>query len=142
VVLAPRRWRQVLRVIIPKATVARKPGHRGEHGINRKTVVQGMPGCLGEPVVSLLVWFFHFPREAAGALAHPAFPAPSIIEGQRFGIARTPLAPRECGVVSSPMSSHGLTGRPSIPEASALESIGRGVLDAPLSRGMTTEEAP
>ena len=28
------------------ATVARKPGHRGERGISRKTIAQGMPDCL------------------------------------------------------------------------------------------------
>src|ERR1700692_2337583 len=34
----------------PLATVARKPGHRGEHDISRKTIVQGRSGELGEPV--------------------------------------------------------------------------------------------
>jgi hypothetical protein len=28
------------------ATVARKPGHRGEREISRKTIAQGMPDCL------------------------------------------------------------------------------------------------
>ena len=37
------------------------------------------------------------------------------------------------------MSSPGLTGRSSIPETPVLEPIGRGVLDRPLSRTMTTE---
>jgi hypothetical protein len=36
-------------------------------------------------------------------------------------------------------SSPGLSGRPSIPETPVLEPKGRGVLDAPLSRSMTTE---
>ena len=27
-------------------TVARKPGHRGEHEISRKTIAQGRPDCL------------------------------------------------------------------------------------------------
>jgi len=35
----------------------------------------------------------------------------------------------------------GLTGQPSIPERSALEPIGRGVLDRPFSRAMTVEGA-
>jgi hypothetical protein len=35
------------------------------------------------------------------------------------------------------LSSSGLTGRSSIPEALAIESMGCGVLDSPLSRGMT-----
>jgi hypothetical protein len=34
-----------------------------------------------------------------------------------------------------------LTGRPSIPEKPVIESRSRGVLDAPLSRGMTTHDA-
>jgi predicted ATPase with chaperone activity len=37
----------------------------------------------------------------------------------------------------SQLSSSGLTGRSSIPETSAIESISRGVLDAPHARGMT-----
>jgi hypothetical protein len=36
VVLTPRRWRQVARIYFRAMTVARKPVHRGEHGISRK----------------------------------------------------------------------------------------------------------
>jgi hypothetical protein len=39
----------------------------------------------------------------------------------------------------SSLSSPGLTGRPSIPETVISNSIGRGVLDRPPSRAMTTE---
>jgi hypothetical protein len=42
VVLTPRRWRQVLRMI-RKATVAKEPGHRGEHEVTVKTIAQGRP---------------------------------------------------------------------------------------------------
>jgi hypothetical protein len=28
------------------ATVARKPGHRGEHEVSRKTIAQGRPECF------------------------------------------------------------------------------------------------
>jgi hypothetical protein len=47
------------------------------------------------------VCFLHFAREAAGALRHPAFPAPSIREGFRLNLgrdraARSPLAVRGC----------------------------------------------
>jgi hypothetical protein len=31
---------------IPPMTVTRKPGHRGERVISRKTIAQGMPDCL------------------------------------------------------------------------------------------------
>jgi hypothetical protein len=65
----------------PSATVAKKPGHRREHGISVKTIVQGMPDCSGEPVVTTLVCFITCAREAAGANCAPAFPAPSFFEG-------------------------------------------------------------
>jgi hypothetical protein len=53
VVLTPRRWRQVLkRQSLSGATVARKPGHRGERGISRKTIAQGRPDVSAEPVCS------------------------------------------------------------------------------------------
>ena len=29
-----------------QATVATKPGHRGEHEVSRKTIAQGRPGLL------------------------------------------------------------------------------------------------
>jgi hypothetical protein len=46
----------------------------------------------------------------------------------------------ESVVVSlSPLSSPGSTGRPSIPEAAVFELSGRGVLDHPPSRAMTSE---
>jgi hypothetical protein len=40
-----------------------------------------MPVCFGLLVVTLPVWFSTFQREAAGVAAHPAFPAPSVFEG-------------------------------------------------------------
>jgi len=46
VVLTPRRWRQVRERQLSRATVAKKPGRRGEHEISRKTIAQGMPDCL------------------------------------------------------------------------------------------------
>jgi hypothetical protein len=56
-------WRKT----IPLMTVANKPGHRGERDISRKTIARGMPGDAGVTVVIMLVCFFHFAREAAGA---------------------------------------------------------------------------
>jgi hypothetical protein len=54
-------------------TVTRKPDHRGEHEGNRKTIARGMPGKTGVTVVTTLVCFIYFAREAAGALA-PGIP--------------------------------------------------------------------
>jgi hypothetical protein len=35
------------RAMIPTATVAKEPVHRGEHDISVNTIARGMPGCLG-----------------------------------------------------------------------------------------------
>src|SRR4029077_2509013 len=43
VVLTPRRLVSSRRKMIPPATVAKEPGHRGEHEGNRKTIARGMP---------------------------------------------------------------------------------------------------
>ena len=40
-----------------------------------------MPGCPGEPVVTTLVCFVLFCTRGCGCGGHPAFPAPSVIEG-------------------------------------------------------------
>jgi hypothetical protein len=42
VVLTPRRWRQEASFL--GATVANKPGHRGEREVTVKTIARGMPG--------------------------------------------------------------------------------------------------
>src|ERR1700758_2030093 len=67
--------------IFLRATVAIKPGHRGERAISRKTIAQGRPECFGVPVFTRVLSAFYLAREAAGAIVHPAFPAPSIFEG-------------------------------------------------------------
>jgi hypothetical protein len=60
-----------------QATVARKPGHRGERGISRKTIARGMPGVSGVTVVTTLVCHFCFRTQGCGRSERPAFPAPS-----------------------------------------------------------------
>jgi len=49
-------------------TVTTRTRRREERGISRKTIARGMPGNSGVPVVTTLVCFFYFAREAAGAL--------------------------------------------------------------------------
>jgi hypothetical protein len=59
-----------------------------------------MPDCPGEPVVTSAYVLFSFAREAMGASAHPAFPAPSLFS--RVDPANPDaIAPRECGIVPS-----------------------------------------
>ncbi len=86
VVLTPRRWCQVGGRRFRQMTVANKPGHRGEHEGNRKTIARGMPGFFrcdrGD-----CYWhgLFFLPCQAAGALGarHSLRP---LIGGQ--GISR------------------------------------------------------
>ncbi len=73
--------------IIGKATVARKPGHRGERGVSRKTIRAGKAGFA-----RLSLWSTPralFSRGGHGCSLHPAFPAPSQLKR-----ARTPAKPR------------------------------------------------
>jgi hypothetical protein len=65
---------------IRQTTVAIKPD-TGERVISRKTIAQGRSECSGVPVFTRVLSAFYLAREAAGAIVHPAFPAPSIFEG-------------------------------------------------------------
>src|SRR3984893_17569243 len=56
-----------------------------------------MPGQLGEPVVTTLVCFIYFAREAAGALGARHSPRP---HGRRIHAQLGRIAPRDRGVVS------------------------------------------
>ena len=56
------------RGIFRETTVSIKRGHRGEREVSRKTIARGMPGETGVTVVTTLVCFIYFAREAAGAL--------------------------------------------------------------------------
>ena len=61
---------------VPPATVAKKPGHRGEHEVRRQTIRAGKAGVHPvEPVVLPPVFFLHGNH---GCNRHPAFPAPSV----------------------------------------------------------------
>ena len=64
-----------------QATVATKPGHRGEREGNRKTIAQGVPGETGVTVVTMLVCFVLFRTRGFGRIGRPAFPAPSDFSG-------------------------------------------------------------
>jgi len=62
---------------IPPATVARKPVHRGERVISRKTIAQGKPGCLRWTCMLVCASLCASCTRDRGCSAHPAFPAPS-----------------------------------------------------------------
>jgi hypothetical protein len=63
-----------------------------------KTIAQGRPGQSGEPVVTTLVCFIYFAREAAGATGTRLSLRPLSFEGHCLAkLGR--VAPRECGFV-------------------------------------------
>ncbi|SHG09142.1 hypothetical protein SAMN05444169_0482 [Bradyrhizobium erythrophlei] len=66
VVLTPRRWRQVSQVQICGATVARKPGHRGEREVSRKPSRRESRMFPVEPVVLPPCFFCTGPTGAIG----------------------------------------------------------------------------
>src|SRR5579872_7037268 len=66
----------------PSVMVARKPGSPGRPRRKPlKPAARGMPGVSGEARGDYTRVLFVFAREAAGALKHPAFPAPSDCGG-------------------------------------------------------------
>src|SRR5437868_9530272 len=62
-----------------------------------KTTAQGMPVDCGVPVVTTLVCSPFLHARLWVRAAHPAFPAPSVVEGY-CATARALSAPRGCGV--------------------------------------------
>jgi hypothetical protein len=75
----------------------KKAGHREEHEATRKTIARGMPDDSGVTVVTMLVCFLNFAREAADASAvrhslrplfwaEPARPASRISRRDRITV--------------------------------------------------------
>jgi hypothetical protein len=72
------------------------PIPRGEYGVSRKAIAQGVPDRFGEPVVTLLVGLLPFSaHEAAGALSARHSLRPLLREGQRIARLGREIAPRE-----------------------------------------------
>jgi hypothetical protein len=94
VVLTPRRWRQVggKYPADDGDNKARSPGR--SRGRPLKPLRAGMPGETGEPVVTMLVWFYFFPREAAGASSTRHSPRPHPFGGEHSCITRAHRAAR------------------------------------------------
>ena len=63
---------------IPQATVAKEPGHRGEHEISRKTIACGNAGRSGVLVVTRVRSTNTKCTRDRGCSGHPAFPTPSL----------------------------------------------------------------
>src|ERR1700694_5413686 len=83
--------------MIRKATVARKPGHRGEHEVSRKPLRGESRNDPVEPVVHSCAFCAH----DRGCNRHPAFPAPSVFKEGEVDANLGRVAPRECERISS-----------------------------------------
>jgi hypothetical protein len=82
--------------VIRRATVARKPGHRGEREVSRKPSCGESRSDPVEPVVHSCVFCAH----DRGCNRRPAFPAPSVLKEGEFVASLGRIAPRECGRIS------------------------------------------
>ncbi len=79
------------------ATVANKPGHRGEREGNRNTIAQGKPDDPVEPVVLPPCFFCTGPM---GAIGTRLSLRPLFREGAKYSVKLGRIAPRECGRAS------------------------------------------
>src|SRR6202047_2887978 len=62
----------------PLTTVAKEPGHRGEHDLSRKTIACGNAGRSGVLVVTRVRSTNTKCTRGCGCSGHPAFPTPSL----------------------------------------------------------------
>jgi hypothetical protein len=91
--------------INPAVTVTRRIRRRGEHGISRKTIAQGMPACSDCTCMLVCVSFVHFAHETAGAASTRRSLRPLLLGARvlshdpgasRCGIGRPCLQFMEC----------------------------------------------
>src|SRR6266498_1474721 len=79
-----------------QATVSNKPGHRGEHEGNRKTIARGMPGdfrCDRGDYARVLYLISHARLRARWA---PGIPCALCFEGREIHAQLGRFTPREC----------------------------------------------
>jgi hypothetical protein len=70
--------------INPQATVTKRIRRRGEHGISRKTIAQGMPACSDCTCMLVCVSFMHFAHETAGAASTRRSLRPPLLGAKVF----------------------------------------------------------
>ena len=91
-------------------TEARGIRLRGEHGISRKTTVQGMPECSDCTCMLVCAFLRTYCTRDRGCSKHPAFPAPSFWAKRFAKPGRN--APREGeGVCPTVIAEDGFSGR-------------------------------
>jgi hypothetical protein len=84
----------------PLTTVARKPGRRGEHEGNRKTIARGMPGDSGVTVVTVTAGAAVFLPARLRAHRAPGIPCALTFEGKAFSANLARNTRRDRGAVA------------------------------------------
>jgi len=102
VVLTPRRWCQVRgKQNFSRATVARKPGHRGERGVSRKPLRREGRDASAEPVCSC-AFFCACLHTRPRVQRAPGFPCALLLLSRAAIDAKLGrIAPRDRGRTSS-----------------------------------------
>ena len=83
VVLTPRRWRQVCGKVFRRRRWQESPVTEESAKETVKTIAQGRLGVSGEPVVTTLVCFIYFAREAMGATGTRLSLRPLFLRGRK-----------------------------------------------------------
>src|SRR2546430_8536882 len=81
-------------------TVTKKPDHRGEYEVSRKTIACGNAGLAGEPRGDYARVLSIFCTRGCGCIVRPAFPTPSLSFGRMIDAQLGRIALRECGSVT------------------------------------------
>jgi hypothetical protein len=99
----------------PLTTVAKEPGHRGEHEISRKTIACGNAGRSGVLVVTRVRSTNTKCTRGRGCSGHPAFPTPS--SGRKINARLGRIASRGANVCLelTVMASSDATRQPIFP---------------------------
>ena len=109
---------------------------RGEHETSRNAIAQGMPECSGCSCMLVCALFAHNCTRDRGCSKHRHSLRPLLQRTEGFqSKTRADSVARSRSHI--PLSSPAKAGDPVFQRASDIEPRSRGVLDPPLSRGMT-----
>ena len=121
------------RVTSPGGWWLTSPVHQGERGAAVKTIAQGMSVVSAEPVVTAAC--VSCCRRAMGEASTRHSLRPSEFRGAMSMHNSGKIVPRECSLMSSPLSCPGLTGASSKPRLLGSISDVSGILDRPVEPG-------
>jgi hypothetical protein len=122
----PNRARKTVN---PPMTVTRRIRRRGERGISRKTIVQGMPECSVCTCMLVCAFLCTALHTRPRVQQAPGIPCALFFYGRNDLQTPGENAPRECGDVSATAVIARLDRATQYSRGSSDQPIGRGVLD-------------